>query len=317
MKRTARCPRLTGLLIAFTLLGASVAGCSSDGSSDSTSTRSAADAPQAARERSSSGSDVGAAADSLTSSVDGRVVDLTDPGSRKTPASVISTGTVALRSTDVAQARFDVQKVVDRYRGEVTQEQTDTDDEGEIRRSRLVVRIPTADFVAAKKDLEEAADLISSDSATDDVTTEVIDIEARLRVQRRSVARIATLLDRAQSISDIVAIEGQLSRRQAVLGSLERQQAYLADQTAMSTITVSLERTKEKVVEKQKEQEETGFLAGLHAGWDGLTTVAVGLATVVGVLLPFLVVFLVLLVPGWPLARWLRRRRTTSAPAEA
>jgi hypothetical protein len=230
---------------------------------------------------------------------------------------VISTGTVALRSTDVAQARFDVQKVVDRYRGEVTQEQTDTDDEGEIRRSRLVVRIPTTDFVAAKKDLEEAADLISSDSATDDVTTEVIDIEARLRVQRRSVARIATLLDRAQSIRDIVAIEGQLSRRQAVLGSLERQQAYLADQTAMSTITVSLERTREKVVEKKKEQEETGFLAGLHAGWDGLTTVAVGLATVVGVLLPFLVVFLVLLVPGWPLARWLRRRRTTPAPAEA
>jgi hypothetical protein len=45
--------------------------------------------------------------------------------------------------------------------------------------------------------------------------------------------------------------------------------------------------------------------------------VAVGLATVVGVLVPFLVVLLVLLVPGWPLARWLSRRRTTPAPAEA
>ena len=85
----------------------------------------------------------------------------------------------------------------------------------------------------------------------------------------------------------------------------------------MSTITVSLERTKKDVVEPKPEEDEAGFVAGLQAGWDGLTTVAVGLATVVGVLVPFLVVLLVLLLPGWPLARWLRRRRTTTAPAEA
>jgi hypothetical protein len=105
-----------------------------------------------------------------------------------------------------------------------------------------------------------------------------------------------------------------------VLGSLERRQSYLADQTKMSTISVSLERTPEKkaAVAKKKEADHTGFLPGLKAGWDGLSTLAVGAATVAGALLPFLVVLLVLLVPGWPLARRVRRRRTTaSEPLEA
>lgn len=231
------------------------------------------------------------------------------------PRSVISTGNVALRSKDVAEARFEVQKIVDHYRGEITQEQTDTDDDGDVRRSRLVLRIPTAEFGNAMQDLEKAADLISSDTATEDVTTQVIDLQVRLRVQRRSIERIELLFARAQSIRDIMAIESQLARRQAVLGSLERQQAYLADQTTMSTITVSLERTPAKAAPAKKE-DTTGFIPGLRAGWNGLTAVAVGLATVVGAALPFTVVLLVLALLAWPVLRQLRRQRPgQSGPA--
>lgn len=231
------------------------------------------------------------------------------------PRSVISTGNVALRSRDVAEARFEVQKIVDHYRGEITQEQTDTDDDGDVRRSRLVLRIPTAEFSNAMQDLEKAADLISSDTATEDVTTQVIDLQVRLRVQRRSIERIELLFAQAQSIRDIMAIESQLSRRQAVLGSLERQQAYLADQTTMSTITVSLERTPAKTTPAKK-KDTTGFVPGLRAGWNGLTAVAVGLATVVGAALPFTVVLLVLALLAWPILRQLRRLRPAqSAPA--
>lgn len=229
--------------------------------------------------------------------------------------SLISTGNVALRSTDVAKARFDVQKVVDRYRGEVSQEQTETDDEGDVNRSRLVVRIPTADFADAMESLETAADLISSDTNTDDVTTKVIDNKIRVRVQRRSIARIELLLDRAQSIRDIVNIEGQLSSRQARLGSLERQQAYLADQTAMSTITISLERTKDTKAEKRTDA--TGFAAGLESGWDNLKSLTIGLLTVLGAVLPFAVVMLLLAIPGWLLLRrlqLLQRRAPTPEP---
>jgi hypothetical protein len=216
----------------------------------------------------------------------------------------ISTGTVSLRAADVGEARAAVGRVVDRYRGEVAEQQTDSDARGRLEHARLVVRIPSADFTEAVEALESAARSISSETHAEEVTTQVVDTRVALRVQRRSVARVATLLDRATSIRDVVAIEAQLSRRQARLGQLEQRAAYLADQTSMSTVTVSIERSRPSA---GTDDGAGGFLSGLRAGWEGLGAVALVLATTVGALLPFAVVLLVLLALAWPLLRRLRR----------
>lgn len=220
---------------------------------------------------------------------------------------VISTGNVALRSPDAAQALFDVEKVADRFAGEVEQKNTETDEDGKVVRSRLVLRIPSARFAEAMTALEGSGDLISSSSDSKDVTTQVVDVDIRVRVQRRSIERIALLLDRAESIRDIVAIEAQLSQRQADLASLEKQQDVLADQTSMSTVSVSVERTSKQAA-VEKDDDEAGFLSGLDAGWDALKTFGVGLATFLGAVLPWAVVLLVLAIPGWPIVRRLRHR---------
>ena len=274
-----------------------------------------------------SSSDSSGAADSSTSRPAGRLVTGTDslsaqvaraeragPQPYAQPRLLIATGTVELRARDVADARARVLRVVDRFRGEVAEQQSDSDGHGELAHTRLVVRIPSADFATAVAALEHTADLVYSDTRAEDVTTQVIDTRVDLRVQRRSIARVETLLDRARTIRDIVAIETQLSRRQARLGSLERRAAYLADQTAMSTVTISVERRPRHAAVA----DGGGFVSGLRAGWDALTAVAVVLATTVGAVLPFAALLLVLLVPAWPLVRRLRRRRAPeAAPAEA
>ncbi|MBC2960261.1 DUF4349 domain-containing protein [Nocardioides deserti] len=230
-----------------------------------------------------------------------------------TDRKVISTGTVALRAEDVGEARAEVQEVVDRYGGEVAEENTGTDDDGDVSRSRLVLRVPTARFDSAVESLKEVADLVDASTTSEDVTTRVLDVDIRVRVQRRSIRRIELLLDRAESIRDIVAIEAQLSRRQADLASLEKQQDHLADQTAQSTITVSIARTREERKAEPK-ADDAGFLTGLATGWDGLVTTAVAAATVLGAVLPFAVVALLLGLPAWALLKRLRRR--PAVPAE-
>jgi len=229
-------------------------------------------------------------------------------------AAIISTGTVSLRADDVGDARFEVQKVVDRVGGQVTDSETRTDDDGEVRTARLVLRVPSAEFTETIDALEKVADLEASSTTSEDVTSQVVDTDVRIRVQRQSIARIEQLLDRAGSIRDIVAVERQLTDREARLNSLLRQQAYLADQTSMSTITVHLQRHPSE--EPEEEDGDDGFLAGLSAGWEALGTVAVGLATVAGAVLPFAVLALVLGLPGWLLLRGaVRRRRTPGAVA--
>jgi hypothetical protein len=225
---------------------------------------------------------------------------------------VISTGNVQLRSDDVGQAIFDVRKVVDEYRGTIAEDDTETDDDGAPLRSRMVVRIPTADFDHAMTELEKVATLVSSKRQSQDVTTQVLDMDARVESQRRSIDRIQVLFDHATSIKDIVSIESELSRRQADLESLESQQRYLADQTSMSTITLSIEHTPAKA-EPKPEHRDAGFLAGLSGGWGAMKTFLAGAATVAGALLPWVLLALVPAIPGWPLARRLRRRTTSTA----
>lgn len=222
---------------------------------------------------------------------------------------VISTGTVSLRSRDVEQSRFDVQRVVDDHRGEISDEQTSTDPDGRIDRSRLVLRVPSGSFDEVMDELGDVADLRSAKRTSEDVTTEVIDIDVRVRAQEKSLERVELLLARAQNLRAIIAIESQLTRRQAELDSLKAQQAYLADQTSLSTITVYLEQTEQP---RPEERDEAGFLTGLAGGWDALVRSATVLATVIGAVLPFAVALLLLGAPLWLLVRSLLRRRPSS-----
>ena len=224
---------------------------------------------------------------------------------------VISTGNVQLRSDDVGQSIFEVRKVVDAHGGSISEDNTETDKRGEALRSRMVLRIPTSDFGTAMAELERAATLVASKRQSADVTTEVLDIDARVEAQQRSIDRIQVLFDSATSIKDVVSVEGELSRRQADLASLLAQQRYLADQTSMSTITVTVERTRDQAT-GEPETDHTGFLAGLSGGWKALQTFLVAVATVVGALLPWLLLALVLALPLWALARRLRRQQPSA-----
>jgi Domain of unknown function (DUF4349) len=233
-----------------------------------------------------------------------------------TQQALVKTGAVALRSDDVGQTRYDVQVLVDEHRGQVADDKTETDRSGEPLRSRLVLRVPVDDFEEVMDSLAGMETLVSTSTSSEDVTTQLIDVGARIKVQTGSVARVRQLLARAQSIRDIMSIEAEIANRQAELDSLTQQQAYLEDQTSMSTVKVNIEREPDprKVV---AEDHHSGFLAGLGAGWSGLRSTVVAVATVVGAVLPFAVVALLIGVPVWLLVRRMRRTPTVpTAPAD-
>ena len=226
---------------------------------------------------------------------------------------LIKTANVQVRSDDVPTARFDVGKVLDSHGGEIAEENTQADDDGDAERVRLVIRVAVAEFDATVVELKGVADLIDVTTNSQDVSTEVIDNDVRVALQKRSIDRISILLDNAADLRDIVSIERELSRREADLGSLEKRQAFLADQTAMGTITLSIEpppATGDDPVEDDK----SGFLAGLDGGWTALKEVTTGLLTVGGAVLPFALVLLVLAVPGRLLLRRLGSRTSGTAP---
>lgn len=310
--RTTR-GRAAGLLTVITMT-AVLAACSS-GSSDDSGSDAGLSEPAAVADDSGSdsGSDAGGgtaekgatdrdfAAQSGEAGSSGATVAATE-------RAIISSGTVSLTSTDVGDARQDVQRIVDAQGGEVTEENTETDDDGETSYARMVIRVPSSKFDAAMQAFEDVAVLRSSNRGSEDVTTQVIDTGVRVRAQEASLERVEMLLAEAKTLKDIIWIESQLTTRQAELDSLKSQQSWLRDQTSLSTITIDITAKADPEAEKE-DDEPAGFLTGLKGGLDALGGTAVALATVLGALLPFAVVLLVLGVPVWLL---LRRRRTTA-----
>lgn len=232
---------------------------------------------------------------------------------------IIQVGTMTVQSDDVAGARFDLDKVVDAYRGSIADEKTTASTDGEVRLSRVVLRIPAADFDEAMIDIGKLGKVTASTRKAQDVTGQIIDTQARIRAQEQSLQRVEVLFTRAQDIRDIVAIESQLSRRQAELDSLKGQLAYLQDQADMSTLTVYLEPTPEPPkTAKTKQDDDVAFVDGLKDGWHALGTLGSGLATLAGALLPFAVVGLLVGVPGAVAARrWLARHPLRHPATEA
>ena len=321
--------RAAGLIAALTMT-ATFAACSSsagDSASDgggSDTVSSSEMAPDEASEPQFSDGDSGSDTGAQDKSADpGSSGDFYGEESASSPAArapaierhVISTGTVSLVSDDVATARRDVQRIVDSQHGSISEENTETDDEGTATYSRLVIRVPSSSFAVTMLSLEKAAELRQSKITSDDVTTQVIDTDVRVRAQEGSLRRVEQLLARANSLKDIIWIESQLTNRQAELDSLKSQQAWLSDQTSESTITIDIVQKQDVKPEPKKEKEETGFLVGLKGGMKALGGFAAAMATIVGALLPFAIVLAVFGLPAWLLVRRSARRGKSAGPS--
>jgi Domain of unknown function (DUF4349) len=147
-------------------------------------------------------------------------------------------------------------------------------------------------------------------SSTDDVTEQVADVQSRVATMQASISRVRAILSRATRIGDVVAVEGELSRRITELESLQARQRALASQTSLATITLHLVADRVPLAAVDR----SGFLGGLSDGWHAFTRAVAVLLTALGTVLPFLLVLgPILVVLRW----WQLRRSRRPAPAAA
>lgn len=175
---------------------------------------------------------------------------------------------------------------------------------------QVTVRVPAGKYQDLYDALSELGEVEEANVSTRDVSEAVIDLESRIESGRRSVDRLRALLGEAETISDLIQIESELSRREADLEALQSQLASLTDQVSLSTLTVSLRTDPEAPADG--DDADDGFLGGLQRGWDAARTLAVAGLTVAGFTVPFLPV--VALAVGIGIWAWRRHRRQVAAP---
>jgi hypothetical protein len=296
--------RTTALLGATALIAAAaLGGCSSD-SSDQASTSGAAPA----MDQAAPGADANAGEAPAT----GKDAGAKAPDLKVDQRAIIYTGSITVRVDDVDQAAAKVTAIAAGAGGFVGGDKRSSGSGAA--EASLELRVPADRFSAVVDQLSRLGKEEQRGISTEDVTEETIDLDARIATQTARVASGRKLLAQAKTLSELVMLEGEVAKREADLASLTAKKRRLADLTALSTITAVL---LDPQAVQPDDDEPAGFLGGLKGGWNALVASLAVLLTVLGALLPWLVV---IGLPVWGVVVLYRRyakRNPRPAPVHA
>ncbi|AWB94823.1 DUF4349 domain-containing protein [Agromyces badenianii] len=202
--------------------------------------------------------------------------------------SVITTGWISITVDDPIATAEDAADLVEESGGRVDSRNETPGTDSQPPSASLTVRVPADELDAVVAKLRELGTVNSVSMNASDVTQQRQDLDARIDALTASVDRLRELLATATSITDLIAIESELTTRQAELDSLTQQRDWLVDQVDYSSITLDL-ITEEVAPDAAPDD----FWSGLIAGWGALVAFAGWLGVAFGVLLPWLVAVLV------------------------
>lgn len=294
-------PRWLGLvplaLVAALALGACSTGGSDDGATGGESGADTAAAPPA--EGGGSAADEDTSTEAAANQVSN--IDL----SRK----LVLRADLVVETDEVVQASQRAEAIATTAGGFVTGEETYIDpgpDAGTV--STLTLRVPPEAHADVLNQLAGLGTLVTQNRSEQDVTDEYVDVEARIRSQQLSLDRLLNLVAGAADLSDVIALENEIARRQADLDGLQARLEALDELATMTTITLTLTSEPESVVVAQ-----TGFVGGLESGWAAFTGSVRFVLMALGATLPFLVLTALIGVPAYLLRHRVRGRAAVAA----
>ncbi|MFI5932829.1 DUF4349 domain-containing protein [Actinoplanes sp. NPDC051494] len=299
--RTTRWWVAAGLVAGLTL-----AGCSAD-NSDMASTSGAAPALAPAEEP-AGGEPAAEDADQPAAGAATSTEKKEAPNLAVDQRSIVYTGSITVRVDDVNTAAARVTAIVAGAGGFIGGDKRSSSGDKGPSDATLTLRVPADRFSNVVDQLAGLGKEEQRGLSTDDVTEETVDLDARIATQQARVTSGRALLAKATTLENLVMLEREVATRESDLASLQAKKRRLADLTSLSTITAVLIKPREvnSTVEDDAPA-DSKFVAGLKDGWDGLTTTLGVVATVLGWLLPWLV------LAGVPVAIWWTRRRRRRA----
>lgn len=199
---------------------------------------------------------------------------------------IIKDGSISVKTKDINEGKKNIDNLLKQLNAYYETEDLQNDDQ---RISyNLRVRIPAENFERLITTLENGKDEIQSKSIqARDVTEEFVDIESRLKSKREYFNKYMSLLKRASTIKDILAIEENIRIIQEEIESREGRLKYLTDQVSFSTLNINLYSEKEYVYKPEQEDNFSERVKkALSIGWKSVVELLIWIVAI----WPFIIV---------------------------
>ena len=227
---------------------------------------------------------------------------------------IVRTGSISIEVPKIDPAILQVRTAIAGMGGYVSD--SDESNQADQQSASVTYRVPVARWQDALDAISGIATKVdSSKSNAVEVTGQVLDLGARIDNLRTTETALQAIMVRATKISDVLAVESQLSDVQGQIEQLSTQQAHLKDQASLATLSVlfALPPTPDTVVTSrgwdpgaQLDQASSALLSiGQNVASAGIWLIVVGLPVGVAALVVLAVVIFVL-----------RRVRRSGPPAQ-
>jgi hypothetical protein len=269
------------IVLLFVLVGLALAGCSSSKSSrDAASTSGAPVAPKALE---GAGGGAGATTDAASAeNASAAVPDADAAGPRIVKKADL---TVDGRRDALRTAVDRATSIAERHGGYVASTAVSRGDEASS--GTLTVRVPAAQFDAARRELSALGTVRDERLSGDDVTAQLVDYAARITSLQAQEDALRTLMGRANAVGEVLQVQGQLFDVRRQIEQLQGQQKALADAADFSTITMRLREPGAPGHDPTATTApRTGLARSVQRAWDAAVAVVGAFIVVVGVAVP-------------------------------
>jgi hypothetical protein len=132
------------------------------------------------------------------------------------------------------------------------------------RYGNIVARVPSDKVDGFVNSVGENANVVSKQESTENISLQYIETESKIETLRIEQERLYALLEKEDSLDDIIVLENRLSEIRYELQNHESQLRYYDNKVAYSTITLSIQEVEKLTpVSEQKETLGTRIKNGL------------------------------------------------------
>lgn len=226
---------------------------------------------------------------------------------------IVMTGQMTLEVSDIDAAIGQAQTAIAGLGGKV--DASTRSGAGPNLTATITYRLPVAKWDQGLAAIRKIATKnLFEQTTSNDVTSQVIDLDARIGNLKTTEAALQSIMARTGTVADILAVETQLSQTQGQIEELTAERDNLALQAAMSTLVVTYQLPAATVTTTATQDWTLGSqvdqaVAALVRVGQGLATIAVWLVIVV---LPVGVGVLMLLAIAMVARRVARRGRSNA-----
>jgi len=190
----------------------------------------------------------------------------------------------------------------------VTSEFKQQDGRGQTRSGEtvtVIVRVPSTQFGAALEQIRSVGSrVIHEKVASQDVTEEYIDLEARIRTKKALEAQFLEIMKQARKVSEALEVQSEIAEVRTEIERLEGRRRFLENQSALSTINITLQMPAPLVTATT-----SGFGADIKQAFgDGVDTGAAIISGLIRLLIVMVPITLFVLLPAVLIGRYLIRR---------